>query len=106
MNSELKLALLSRINRSPIVVTLGLEVLSFGDDFREFRVPQHLKYNEVFELYHGGLLITINDSTACFEILTRTGSETKLSTAEMNIRFFTPASLTSVTTGKVRSLGL
>lgn len=106
MNSELKLALLSRINRIPIVVTLGLDILSFGDDFWESRVPRHLKYDEVFELYRGGLLITINNSTACFEILTRTGPETKLTTAEMDIRFFTSASPTSVTTGKARNLGL
>jgi len=44
----------------------------------------------VFESFHGGLLMTIADSTACFAILTRTGSEARLTTTDMNIRFLAP----------------
>jgi uncharacterized protein (TIGR00369 family) len=50
----------------------------------------------VFESFHGGLLMTIADSTACFAILTRTGPDTKLTTTDMNIRFLAPC-LTAVT---------
>jgi uncharacterized protein (TIGR00369 family) len=96
MLPELKNALLARINRIPIVQTLELEIVSFGDGTCETRVPRKRQYDGVFESFHGGLLITIADSTACFAILTRTGPDTRLTTTDMNIRFLAPC-LTDVT---------
>ena len=68
-------ALLDRINRIPIVRTLELEMVRFGDGHCETRVPRRRKYDGVFESFHGGLLMTLADSTACFAILTRTGPD-------------------------------
>jgi uncharacterized protein (TIGR00369 family) len=96
MDPKLTHALLARINRIPIVATIGLEILVFGDGFCESRAPRYSKYDGVFESFHGGLLMTIADSTACFAILTRTGPDTKLTTTDMNIRFLAPC-LTAVT---------
>jgi uncharacterized protein (TIGR00369 family) len=93
---ELQNALLTRIKRIPIVATLGLEIVSFSDGYCESRAPRSLKYDGVFESFHGGLLMTIADSTACFAILTRTGADTRLTTTDMNIRFLA-ACLTDVT---------
>jgi len=87
MDPELENALLTRINRIPIVATLGLEVMRFADGTCESWAPRRQKYDGVFESFHGGLLMTIADSTACFAILTRTGPETRLTTTDMNIRF-------------------
>jgi uncharacterized protein (TIGR00369 family) len=89
-------ALLARISRIPIVETLRMEILKFGDGYCEARVPRERKYDGVFESFHGGLLMTIADSTACFAILTRTGPDTRLTTTDMNIRFLA-ACLTDVT---------
>ena len=89
-------ALLARISRIPIVETLRMEILKFGDGYCEARVPRERKYDGVFESFHGGLLMTIADSTACFAILTRTGADTRLTTTDMNIRFLAPC-LTDVT---------
>ncbi|MCU0591744.1 MAG: PaaI family thioesterase [Desulfobacterales bacterium] len=96
MDPELESALFARIKRIPIVATLGLEIMRFGDGFCESRTPRSLKYDGVFESFHGGLLMTIADSTACFAILTRTGADTRLTTTDMNIRFLAPC-LTDVT---------
>jgi uncharacterized protein (TIGR00369 family) len=96
MLPESEKALLTRINRIPIVATLQLEVLKFGDGDCETRVPRKRKYDGVFESFHGGLLMTIADSTACFAILTRTGPDTRLTTTDMSIRFLSPC-LTDVT---------
>lgn len=63
---------------------------SAEDGYCEVNVPHKLKYDGVFESFHGGLLMTIADSTACFAILTRTGPETRLTTTDMNIRFLAP----------------
>jgi uncharacterized protein (TIGR00369 family) len=96
MLPELKTALLARINKIPIVQTLELEIVRFGDGYCETRVPRKQKYDGVFESFHGGLLMTLADSTACFAILTRTGPDTRLTTTDMNIRFLAPC-LTDVT---------
>jgi uncharacterized protein (TIGR00369 family) len=96
MDPELESALLGRINRIPIVATLGLEIVHFGDGTCTARAPRSLKYDGVFESFHGGLLMTIADSTACFAILTRTGPDARLTTTDMNIRFLA-ACLTDVT---------
>lgn len=96
LTQESEAALLERINRIPIVSTLDLKITRFGDGYCESRVPRKLIYDGVFESFHGGLLMTIADSTACFAILTRTGPDTRLTTTDMNIRFLAPC-LTDVT---------
>ena len=96
MDRELDSALLARIQRIPIVATLRLQIVRFGNGFCETRVPRSLKYDGVFDSFHGGLLMTTADSTACFAILTRTGPDTRLTTTDMNIRFLAPC-LTDVT---------
>jgi uncharacterized protein (TIGR00369 family) len=96
VDQELQRALLVRISRIPIVTTLGLEIVRFGEGTCESRVPRSRKYDGVFESFHGGLLMTVADSTACFAILTRTGPDTRLTTTDMNIRFLA-ACLTDVT---------
>jgi uncharacterized protein (TIGR00369 family) len=96
MDRELESALLARIQRIPIVATLDLQIMRFGDGFCEARVPRRHDYDGVYASFHGGLLMTTADSTACFAILTRTGPDTRLTTTDMNIRFLAPC-LTDVT---------
>jgi uncharacterized protein (TIGR00369 family) len=96
MHPEQESALLDRIRKIPIVQTLDFQVIRFSDGYCEMRMPRSLKYDGVFESFHGGLLMTLADSTACFAILTRTGPDTRLTTTDMNIRFLAPC-LTAVT---------
>ena len=49
-----------------------------------------LGYDGVFESFHGGLLMTLADSTACFAIFTKTGPDVRLTTTDMSIRFLAP----------------
>jgi uncharacterized protein (TIGR00369 family) len=90
MLPEFEHALLARVNRIPIVQTLKLAIVRFEEGYCETRVPRRREYDGVFESFHGGLLMTIADSTACFAILTRTGPDTRLTTTDMNIRFLAP----------------
>lgn len=93
---ELERSILDRIKRIPIVSTLNLKILRFDDGYCESWVPREVKYDGVFESFHGGLLMTVADSTACFAIFTRTGPDVHLTTTDMNIRFLAPC-LTNVT---------
>ena len=90
MHSEQESDLLARISKIPIVQTLEFQIIRFSDGYCEMRMPRSLKYDGVFESFHGGLLMTLADSTACFAILTRTGPDTRLTTTDMNIRFLAP----------------
>ncbi len=90
LSKEMKKALLQRIQKIPIVDTLQMQIMAFSDGYCEARAPRKQAYDGVFESFHGGLLMTLADSTACFAILTRTGPETRLTTTDMNIRFLAP----------------
>ena len=54
------------------------------------KVPRQSMYDGVFESFHGGLLMTIADSAACFAVLTLTPTDQILTTTDMNIRFLAP----------------
>ena len=90
LSQELKNDILTEINKIPIVDTLKIQIISLADGYCETKVPRELSYDGVFKSFHGGLLMTIADSTACFAIFTKTGPYVKLTTTDMNIRFLAP----------------
>ena len=105
LSSDLQSAILARIEKIPIVQTLQMKIVTLSDGYCEAEVPRELKYDGVFNSFHGGLLMTIADSTACFAIFTKTGPEVQLTTTDMNIRFLAPC-LSGVTAkAKVIKLG-
>jgi uncharacterized protein (TIGR00369 family) len=88
--SDMKEAILKRIMRIPIVDTLQMRIISLSDGCCEAMAPRKLGYDGVFESFHGGLLMTLADSTACFAIFTKTGPDVRLTTTDMSIRFLAP----------------
>lgn len=90
ISESLRRAILARIQKIPIVKTLQLEILSLGEGCCEARAPRKIRYDGVFESFHGGLLMTVADSCACFAIFTKTGPEVRLTTTDMSIRFLAP----------------
>ncbi len=90
LSSDLKEAILRRIMRIPIVEMLQMKIISLSDGCCETMAPRRLSYDGVFESFHGGLLMTLADSSACFAIFTKTGPDVNLTTTDMNIRFLSP----------------
>ena len=88
--------LLSRIAKIPIMDTLELEVTDFKAGYCELKAPRHIKYDGIFNSFHGGLLMTVADSAAAFALMTLTGPEAEMTTTDMNIRFLAPC-LTDLT---------
>lgn len=105
LSSERQTAIHYRIRRIPIVKTLNMEIASLDEGYCETRVPRKLSYDGVFESFHGGLLMTIADSTACFAILTQTGPDVRLTTTDMNIRFLAPCLTDATARARVIKLG-
>ena len=105
LEPERERAVLERITRIPIVETLRMRFDEFDEGTCRATVPRARCYDGVFESFHGGLLMTVADSIACFAIMTQTGPEEILTTTDMNIRFLAPC-LTDVTgVAKVIKLG-
>ncbi len=105
LSSQLENAILARTNKIPIVKTLQLKVISLCDGYCEVNVPRKLKYNGVFDSFHGGLLMTVADSAACFAIFTMTGPDVRLTTTDMNIRFLAPCLSDVTARARVIKLG-
>ena len=53
-------------------------------------MPHDRRYDGIFDSLHGGILMTLADSIACFAIMTLTGPDEVLTTTDMNIRFLAP----------------
>ena len=90
LSQELVSALHERLNSVPITATLRIEVVELDEGYCETRTPRDLRYDGIFESFHGGLLMTVADTTACWAILTKAGAEARLTTTDMNIRFLAP----------------
>jgi len=105
LDERSKQTLLTRVRRIPIFETLCMRIEEFSAGYCKAVVPHDLRYDGVFESFHGGLLMTVADSIACFAIMTQTGPDEPLTTTDMNIRFLAPC-LTDVTVvAKVIKLG-
>jgi uncharacterized protein (TIGR00369 family) len=105
LSHEFKNDILTVINKIPIVDTLEMQIASLTDGHCEVKVQRKSSYDGVAKSFHGGLLMTIADSAACFAIFTKTGPFINLTTTDMNIRFLAPC-LTDVTVkAKVIKLG-
>ena len=105
ISQELEEAILQRIHSIPIVKTMAMKVLTISEGYCEILAPRSATYDGVFESFHGGLLMTLADSTACFAILTRTGAQVRLTTTDMNIRFLAPCLTDAVAKARVIKLG-
>jgi uncharacterized protein (TIGR00369 family) len=105
LSPELKSDILNEINKIPIVDTLKIQIISLSDGYCETKVQRKSSYDGIFKSFHGGLLMTIADSTACFAIFTKTGPFTKLTTTDMNIRFLAPCLSEVTAKAKVIKLG-
>ncbi len=90
LSPDRKNDILTEVNKIPIVDTLNIQIISLTDGYCETKVQRKLSYDGVFKSFHGGLLMTIADSTACIAIFTKTGPFVKLTTTDMNIRFLAP----------------
>jgi uncharacterized protein (TIGR00369 family) len=96
LTSQSRQEILRRIERIPIVETLQMRIDELQDGLCSVTVPREIKYDGIYESLHGGILMTIADSIACFAIMTRTGHDQPMTTTDMNIRFLAPC-LTDVT---------
>jgi uncharacterized protein (TIGR00369 family) len=78
---------LKRIQKIPIVKTLGFDFLELNNGICRAKVKYDKKYDGIYESFHGGLLMTVADSISAFAVLTLAGANSDITTTDMNIRF-------------------
>lgn len=83
-------ALTARAHAVPIVSTLGMKLKAIDQGYCETFVDRDRRFDGIMETLHGGLLMTIADTTACWAILTHWGPRAKVATTDMSIRFLAP----------------
>ena len=96
---------LTRIERIPIYNTLEMRVGEVGPGRFEVTIPRRQNYDGIFESLHGGILMTLADSTAAFAILTLTGPDERMTTTDMNIRFLAPCLTDALARARVIKFG-
>lgn len=90
MDPNAKKSLEERLGSIPIFRTLGLRLESLGEGKATLIAPYERRYDGIFESFHGGLLMTLADTTACVALLTLAGASAPVTTTDMNIRFLAP----------------
>jgi uncharacterized protein (TIGR00369 family) len=105
LNTPKGAAIMQRMKKVPIFDTLEFRIEQLGDGFCRAIVPYQRKYDGVFESFHGGLLMTVADSVACFALMTKTGPDEPMTTTDMNIRFLAPCRSDVTAEARVIKLG-
>jgi len=105
LSEQRKRQLYDGVKHIPIVKTLGFELLEVDDGYCKAVVPHDHRFDGVFKSFHGGLLMTVADSLACFAIMTLTGTAEPLTTTDMNIRFLAPCRTDATAVARVIKLG-
>lgn len=90
LDQELESAIRARAAQVPVTRTLKFDFQEFKAGYCRVRVPRNMNYDGIYESFHGGLLMTVADTMACFAIMTLIGTEDVLTTTDMNIRFLAP----------------
>lgn len=87
---ELEAEIRERMHTIPIFKSLGFSQARLGVGCFECAVARNREYDGIFDSFHGGLLMTAADSAAAIVSLTLWGTQSRLTTTDMSIRFLAP----------------
>lgn len=87
ISAEMERAIREKIMPIPVFGAMRMRIDSLREGVCRAMVPRDKRYDGIYNSFHGGLLMTVADSIACFAIMTLTGPEQHLTTTDMNIRF-------------------
>ena len=105
LEQEFRDRIFDRIYKIPMMSTMKLEVINIKAGYCELRAPRQKIYDGIFDSFHGGMLMTVADSAAAFALMTLTGTEAKMTTTDMNIRFLAPCLTDLIVRAKVIKFG-
>lgn len=98
-------ALRRRLESIPITHTLKLHLERAGAGEAVLTAPYERRFDGIFESFHGGLLMTLADTAACVAILSLAGTDARVTTTDMNIRFLAPCNSDATAEARVIKFG-
>lgn len=98
-------ALRAFVHTIPLFRTLHYELLELKHGEAALRAPYTPDHDGIFHSFHGGLLMTLADTTACAAVLSMTGSEQVMTTTDMNIRFLAPCNSAATARARIIKFG-
>lgn len=105
LTKQEKQAVLKRVEQVPIIETLNMEVPELDTGYCVTRVAHKTSYDGIFNSFHGGMLQTVADTTACLSVLSVAGADAHITTTDMHIRFLAPCIGTVTAKAKVIKAG-
>jgi len=87
LDAAMRRQILDAIAPIPVCRTLDFRIDDLAEGTCRMTVPFAPSLVGMFGFVHGGILMTIADSVACFAIMTHTGPDQPMVTTDMNIRF-------------------
>jgi uncharacterized protein (TIGR00369 family) len=105
LEGDLEQRILDRVEKIPIFHKLGLQVEELSPGICVATAHHDTAFDGIFDSFHGGLLMTVADTIACFAIMTHTGPDEMMATTDMNIRFLAPCLTDVRAVAKVIKLG-
>ena len=90
LEDGLKQRIIERAREIPIFDQIGLQILELTTGRCVAQAAHNAAFDGIFESFHGGMLMTVADTIACFAIMTQTGPDIRVATTDMNIRFLAP----------------
>jgi uncharacterized protein (TIGR00369 family) len=91
--------------RIPLVHALRYRLDDLKPGEAAVTAPYTPDHDGIFHSFHGGLLMTLADTTACAAILSLTGSDQVMTTTDMNIRFLAPCNSDATARARVIKFG-
>ena len=98
-------ALRAFIHNIPVFRTFHYELVELKPGEVAIRAPYTPNHDGIFHSFHGGLLMTLADTTACAALLSRAGSEQVMTTTDMNIRFLAPCNSEATARARIIKFG-
>jgi 1,4-dihydroxy-2-naphthoyl-CoA hydrolase len=98
-------AVRNRLTRIPIFKTLKLRVGDLAEGIASLTASYDPAYDNVFNAFHGGLLMTLADNAAFIAVLTVAGADAIITTTDMNIRFLAPCRTDAIAKAMVIKFG-
>ena len=93
------------VARIPLFRTLKYRLLELKPGEAAVTAPYTPDHDGIFHSFHGGLLMTLADTTACAALLALTGPAQVMTTTDMNIRFLAPCNSDATARARVIKFG-
>lgn len=105
LDPAIRAEILARFDSIPLAKTLGVKLARLEPGECDLELGDRRDLDGIFESLHGGILTTLADSAIAFAALTLVGTDARVTTVELNMRFLAPCREAVVAKSRVVKAG-